>query len=169
MPSPSSLRRVAPLARALERHAGTFRREVERLPDHAFQRWPDEAAFTGHWLVCPFFLSSHPESLRPDEASGRACASASALARLRGIESASFSRILPRTHIYEHVDAPTPGVLRLHVGLRVPEGSWMRLNGEDLRWEVGRVLVMNGQDPHEVVNLGTDPRDILIVDVRVPD
>ena len=106
---------------------------------------------------------------RPVDAHARACpATMQALAGVPGLLNAFYSILAPDTVVPVH-RGPYAGVLRLHVGLVVPDGDvGMRVDGQPVRWQEGRSVVFDDSYPHEVWNRTPSPRVVLFVDFERP-
>ena len=79
-----------------------------------------------------------------------------------------FSVMHPGVHVWPHV-GPTNCRLRMHLGLRIPDGVSLRVADRMMGWEEGKVLIFDDSYEHEVWHNGTETRLILIVDVWHPD
>lgn len=93
-----------------------------------------------------------------------------ALQQVPGLKTAFFSILSPRKHIPEH-RGPYNGVLRYHMGLRVPaarDRCWIRVADEHHCWDEGRSLVFDDSYNHEVRNDTDEYRAILFVDFLRP-
>jgi aspartyl/asparaginyl beta-hydroxylase (cupin superfamily) len=87
-----------------------------------------------------------------------------------GMKTAFFSILSPHKHIPDH-RGPYKGVLRYHLGLRIPEPrEQCRIRvGEDVRhWEEGRSLVFDDTFNHEAWNDTDGVRVVLFVDFVRP-
>jgi aspartate beta-hydroxylase len=78
------------------------------------------------------------------------------------------SRLSPGTHIMAHCGS-TNAILRIHLPITVPDGVWLRVADQTLRWEEGRCLVFDDSFEHEVRHEGTADRVVLIFDMAHPD
>ncbi|MEO8670025.1 MAG: aspartyl/asparaginyl beta-hydroxylase domain-containing protein [Tahibacter sp.] len=95
---------------------------------------------------------------------------ANALARIPGLRTAFYSILEPGKRIPLH-RGPYNGVLRLHLGLIVPEPRercWIRVGGELRTWNEGEALVIDDMYPHEVHNDTNGVRVVLFVDFDRP-
>lgn len=79
-----------------------------------------------------------------------------------------FSVMHPGVHVWPHV-GPTNCRLRMHLGLKIPDGVTLRVADQMRGWEEGKILVFDDSYEHEVWHNGTETRLILIVDVWHPD
>jgi len=95
---------------------------------------------------------------------------------IRGLPEASICQQLgcagvsvlgPGAHILPH-SGPTNTRLRIHIPLRVPPVSFMRVGSETREWKAGSVVVFDDHWEHEVWINSTEPRVVLIVDVWHP-
>lgn len=87
-----------------------------------------------------------------------------------GMTTAFFSILSPHKHIGEH-RGPYKGVLRYHLGLKIPqEQTACRIRvGDDWRyWEEGKSLIFDDSFPHEVRNDTDETRVILFMDFVRP-
>lgn len=79
-----------------------------------------------------------------------------------------FSVMHPGTHVWAHC-GPTNCRLRVHLGLKVPPQTFIRVGDEIRSWEDGKLLIFDDSFEHEVWHNGTDTRLVLIVDVWHPE
>ncbi|MBV8594413.1 MAG: aspartyl/asparaginyl beta-hydroxylase domain-containing protein [Caulobacteraceae bacterium] len=91
------------------------------------------------------------------------------LQSIPGMKSAFFSILMPRKHIPAH-RGPYTGVLRYHLGLRVPDPASCRIRvGADIcHWREGESLIFDDTYEHEVWNDSDEIRVVLFVDVARP-
>ena len=86
------------------------------------------------------------------------------------IKTAFFSILGPRKHIPEHT-GPYGGVLRYHLGLKVPrrkELCRIRVASEVAHWDEGKGIVFDDTFSHEVWNDTDEERVVLFVDFARP-
>lgn len=87
-----------------------------------------------------------------------------------GLRTAMFSILDPGQRIPPH-RGPYNGVLRLHLGLLVPEPHervGIRIGLEQRHWQEGRVLIFDDAYEHEVWNETGQLRVVLFVDFEKP-
>jgi beta-hydroxylase len=92
------------------------------------------------------------------------------LRKIPGMKTAFFSILSPRKHIPPH-RGPYVGVLRLHLGLIVPEPREkvrIRIADQICHWEEGKCLVFDDTYNHEVWNDTDGYRVVLFVDFARP-
>ncbi|MBI3415637.1 MAG: aspartyl/asparaginyl beta-hydroxylase domain-containing protein [Verrucomicrobia bacterium] len=92
------------------------------------------------------------------------------LKKIPGMKTAFFSILSPHKHIPAHRGAFN-GVLRLHLGLLVPEPEEkcrIRIGNEFRHWSEGRSLVFDDTFNHEVWNDTDGCRVVLFVDFARP-
>ena len=90
--------------------------------------------------------------------------------RIPGCRTAMFSILEPGKSIPPH-RGPYNGVLRLHLGLRIPappERLGIRVGLERRHWQEGRALIFDDAYEHEVWNESDDVRVVLFVDFEKP-
>lgn len=90
--------------------------------------------------------------------------------RIPGLKTAMFSILEPGKHIPAH-RGPYNGVLRLHLGLIVPqppERIRMRVGSDIVHWQEGRALIFDDAYEHEVWNDTDELRVVLFVDFAKP-
>jgi len=79
-----------------------------------------------------------------------------------------FSVMHPGTHVWPHC-GPTNCRLRVHLGLKVPSNTFIRVADDTRSWEEGKVFIFDDSFEHEVWHNGTEFRLVLIVDVWHPE
>lgn len=79
-----------------------------------------------------------------------------------------FSVMHPGTHVWPHC-GPTNCRIRAHLGLKVPEKTFIRVATQTRSWSEGELLIFDDSFEHEVWHNGTQVRLVLIVDVWHPD
>jgi len=142
-------------------------RERERLP--AFHEIsPDVAMITGDDQWKTFLFLAY--GLRSERNLARCPATADALTCIPGLRTAFFSILEPGKRIPLH-RGPYNGVLRLHLGLVVPEPRercWIEVGGQRYIWEEGRAVVFDDLYPHQVHNDTDGLRAVLFIDFERP-
>ena len=92
------------------------------------------------------------------------------LRKIPGLKTAMFSVFEPGTRLPPH-RGPYNGVLRLHLGLLVPEpraSQGIRIGPELRRWREGSALIFDDAYEHEAWNESSQPRVVLLVDFVKP-
>lgn len=87
-----------------------------------------------------------------------------------GLKVAFFSILAPGKHIPEH-RGKHKGLVRYHLGLRVPEPQEkcrIRVNGQITHWEEGKSLIFDDTFYHEVWNETNGYRAVLFLDIARP-
>jgi ornithine lipid ester-linked acyl 2-hydroxylase len=90
--------------------------------------------------------------------------------QIPGLKTAMFSIFQPGKRLPPH-RGPYNGVLRLHLGLLVPEHDrnlGIRIGSEERSWNEGSVLVFDDAYEHEAWNETGKPRVVLFVDFEKP-
>jgi beta-hydroxylase len=78
-----------------------------------------------------------------------------------------FSALNPHARIPPHT-GPMNGILRGHLGLVVPKGSYIRVGPDERTWEEGKVLVFDDSFEHEVWNHSDAVRIVLFMNFWHP-
>ena len=93
-----------------------------------------------------------------------------ALQKIRGLKAAMFSIFEPGKRVPPHRGAYN-GVLRLHLGLKIPlprGATAIRVADRVLTWEEGKAIVFDDAYEHEAWNATTESRVVLFVDFVKP-
>jgi aspartyl/asparaginyl beta-hydroxylase (cupin superfamily) len=97
-------------------------------------------------------------------------ATAAAVEHIPGMKSALFSILSPGKHIPPH-RGPYKGLLRCHLGLRIPGppgAARLRVGATHSTWAEGRALVFDDTLEHEVWNDSAEDRVVLFIDFLRP-
>jgi beta-hydroxylase len=87
-----------------------------------------------------------------------------------GMKTAFFSILPPRKRIPVH-RGPYKGVIRYHLGLKVPQppmNCGIRVGDDIAHWQEGQSLIFDDSFPHEAWNDTDDVRVVLFLDVVRP-
>lgn len=109
---------------------------------------------------------------KPSEKNIAACPETwKALQNIPGLKTAMFSIFEPGKHLPAH-RGPYNGVLRLHLGLIVPEAERdqiaIRVDKQICHWDEGKVLIFDDAYEHEAWNHSNKTRVVLFVDFVKP-
>lgn len=138
-------------------HLPTF---TEIQPDQGKINY--DARWKTFWFMGFGARSEHNLALCP--------ATARALEKIPGLETAMFSILAPRLHIPRHAGV-TKGVLRSHLGLKVPrdaEKARMEIGSASFHWQEGKAVVFDDTYKHAVWNDTDEERVVLFFDFRRP-
>ena len=162
---PSQLPWVADMEAAYPEILAEYRKISEqRLPSYQdIEEVNTQINTDDQWKT--YFL--HYYGYRIAKAERECPATVSALRRIPGLQFAMFSILAPGKRIPAH-KGPYAGVLRYHLGVDVPEGCVLRIDGERRSWENGKSLVFDDSYEHEVWNHSERQRCVLFVDVERP-
>jgi beta-hydroxylase len=163
-----------PWLASLEARAPAIRAELleilqdrDRLP--AFHELsPDVATITTDRQWKTFVFMAY--GLRAERNLARCPETAAAIAGIPGLRTAFFSILEPGKRIPLH-RGPYNGVLRLHLGLIVPEpreNCWIEVNDQRYVWQEGKAVVFDDLYPHQVHNDTDGLRAVLFVDFDRP-
>jgi beta-hydroxylase len=159
---------------ALEPHWADIREELDTLLPR-LEELPDFRTLTpglreltpfNNWRMFVFYAYG-----RRSERNCRRCPkTAEILKRVPGMKTAFFSILAPGTHITRHFGI-YPGILRVHLGLRVParkQDCWIKVGPTVRSWEEGRCLIFDDTYLHEVHNDTDQMRVVLFLDIKRP-
>ncbi len=163
-----------PWAQPVEAHWPAIHQELEavllqrsRLP--SFHEIVDEVRSITHddqwktyWLI--------GAGLDCDENARHCPATMQALREIPGTINAFFSILAPGKHIPAHRGAYN-GILRYHLGVIIPEPSWMagiRIGDRICHWSEGKSLIFDDSFNHEAWNYTGGWRVVLFVDFVRP-
>jgi ornithine lipid ester-linked acyl 2-hydroxylase len=156
-----------PFAAHLEENWREIRVELDALAGEEFIAWPEHSLYGEHgWQTFGLYAFGQ----RQPEGCAR-CPRTEALVRqIPGLMMAGFSRLAPGAHIVPHrgYEGYSGYVLRLHLGLRVPEGCAMRVGTETRRWAEGKCLVFDDSFEHEAWNRSDQVRTVMLCDFLNP-
>ena len=158
-----------PFTRYLERHFEAILAEAKQLTVEDYAEWPQKEGYTGSWRTYVFY-SRDPSWHLAGECANNAKLipeTARIISRIKGVERAAFSMMMPGTHIIPHNDGRNGvlDLLRCHLGIFTNPQSGMRVAGTTIHWGPGKCMVFDGQAEHEAANFGTEPRVVCILDV----
>ncbi len=144
------------------------RDEALALADSELVPYPVRDFYRGTWQVLGFRSEPYPgqraEELAPMFARARQlCPRTAALCRdIPGSTLAGFSILEPGCEVLPH--SHDDGQLIVHVGLVVPEGCGIEVEGERRAWREGEALVFDEKSWHSAWNRGTARRIVLLAD-----
>ncbi|MFN3243606.1 MAG: aspartyl/asparaginyl beta-hydroxylase domain-containing protein [Planctomycetota bacterium] len=153
-----------PICERLRAAHATIRDELAGVPDDLWVGWPNQSDVYGDVRVLPLYLRHRPPTLPAIEDRVRSLCPGTWQHLADDAMTLVFSRMQPGCHVRPHRDLDGPHHLRVHLGITVDAGAWMRVNGEPCHWTDGQCLVFDPRCTHEVRHQGTTPRTILIVD-----
>ena len=161
------VRQVGERTEAIRAELDSLLAETARLPN--FQDISPEQAFLttdARWKIF-YFAGYGVESARNR---ARCPRTAEALDLIPGMTTAFFSILAPGKELPVH-RGPYNGVLRYHLGLRIPasdERCAIRVGGELRHWREGGALVFDDSYEHEAWNRTGEWRVVLFVDFLRP-
>lgn len=92
------------------------------------------------------------------------CPKTTSLLKQLPLDLAMFS-IMEKGKVLVPHKGPWRGLLRLHLGLEIPEGATITVDGEDYQWKEKELILFDDTYTHSVVN-PTDRRVILFMDIK---
>lgn len=163
-----------PWIRRLEDNWTVMREELDDILQHrealpSFHDITEDASTISqddNWKT--FFLYGY--GVKAEENCARCPRTTELIEQVPGMTTAFFSILSPGKHIPPH-RGPYKGVLRYHLGLKVPdpaEQCRIRVDDRIEHWEEGKSLVFDDTYNHEVWNETDGERAILFLDVKRP-
>jgi aspartyl/asparaginyl beta-hydroxylase (cupin superfamily) len=128
----------------------------------------DQATITDDDRWKTYFFFGY--GFRSDANCARCPRTTSLLERVPGMTTAFFSILAPHKHIGEH-RGPYRGVLRYHLGLKVPDptdAAGIKVGGEVRHWAEGSSLLFDDGYEHSAWNDTEGTRVVLFMDVLRP-
>ncbi|MEZ4456278.1 MAG: aspartyl/asparaginyl beta-hydroxylase domain-containing protein [Gemmatimonadales bacterium] len=163
-----------PWTATLERNYPLIRSELDRilLRHSALPNFqdisPDQKHLTSDDGWKTFFFYAY--GFRAEENCARCPDTARVLAEIPGMKTAFFSILSPGKKIPPH-RGPFKGVIRAHLGVRIPEPAGqcgIRVGSETRHWREGKVMVFDDTFDHEAWNLTDGIRVVLFIDIVRP-
>jgi len=152
-----------PICKILEENYETIRAEVLALQDNNLVPWPERYLCKSGWDVLGMFAFNNKISKNSE-----VCPKTyQILEAIPGMVTSIFSCLKPRTHIKPHVGyyQYSEKILRCHLGIIIPEGCFLKVNGEVRGWEEGKCMIFDDTFRHEAWNSNYDKtRVVLMVD-----
>jgi hypothetical protein len=156
------------LVNALESAAPQIAEEFRGLEESWFAQEAEPILRTGNWRV----LFLYQRGQRDDENCRRCPVTSQIVERHRTVRSGAgsiyFSQLDPGTYIAPH-RGPTNLRVRCHLGLEVPPGCGLRVQGIVGQWEQARCITFSDRFLHEAWNWSTRRRVVLVVDLWHPN
>lgn len=157
----------------LEAGTPSIRSEVDRLLVHRdllpnlqdISKDQESITTDDRWKA--YFLYAF--GLRSEANAVRCPLTSALLKRIPGLVTAFFSVLAPGKHIPQHRGVYR-GLVRIHLGLKVPKGEGCRMviDGHRVTWQEGRAFVFDDCYQHEVWNDTDEERVVLLLDVLRP-
>ena len=77
------------------------------------------------------------------------------------VRGVCFARQAPGTGVAPHSDGRN-FILTTHLGLKVPEGCWIKVGEEEQTWEVGKLTTLDTSFTHSTGNDSSEDRHVLV-------
>lgn len=84
------------------------------------------------------------------------------------VRGVCFARQTPGSGVAPHSDGRN-FILTSHLGLKVPEGCWIKVGEEERSWEEGKLTTLDTSFEHSTGNPTDSDRHVLIIDFWHPD
>jgi ornithine lipid ester-linked acyl 2-hydroxylase len=156
-----------PFTALLEQNWRAVRAELDALDGHGFIDWPEHSLYGDRgWKTFGLYAFGQ----RQPEECARCPQTERLVQQIPGLMMAGFSRLAPGAHIVPHCgyEGYAGHVLRLHLGLEIPDDCAMRVGAETKSWKEGECLVFDDSFEHEAWNRSDRTRTILLCDFLNP-
>lgn len=151
----------------LQSHWLKIRSEFDCLPDNCYEPWRERHIYNGDWHTLMLVDGYQLESGRIiSDLAPWFPTTLEVLNRIPSLLTAGFSRLGPSTAIFPHRGFD-PHVLRIHLGLRIPQNCWLEVRGQLRRWEEGELLAFDDTYLHQARNNSLHSRIVLLVDIML--
>jgi aspartyl/asparaginyl beta-hydroxylase (cupin superfamily) len=153
-----------PFCKMLEENYEVIRKEFEALAAEHLVAWPERYLCKKGWDVFGLYAFNN----RLEENCAKCPETARLLASIPGMTTAMFSCLQPRTHIRPHIGyfQYSNYILRAHLGIKVPEGCALIVNGVTQTWQNGKSFVFDDTFRHEAYNKSDELRVVLMIDFK---
>mmetsp|Transcript_4222 Transcript_4222/g.8555 ORF Transcript_4222/g.8555 Transcript_4222/m.8555 type:complete len:262 (+) Transcript_4222:2-787(+) len=84
------------------------------------------------------------------------------------VRGVCFARQTPGSGVAPHSDGRN-FILTSHLGLKVPEGCWIKVGRKEQTWQEGKLTTLDTSFEHSTGNPTTDDRHVLIIDFWHPE
>ncbi|KAL7471708.1 hypothetical protein ACHAXS_012009 [Conticribra weissflogii] len=84
------------------------------------------------------------------------------------VRGVCFARQTPGSGVAPHSDGRN-FILTSHLGLKVPEGCWIKVGEEEQTWLEGKLTTLDTSFEHSTGNPTSDDRHVLIIDFWHPE
>lgn len=120
-----------------------------------------ESKNSWHVFTFRFFSIKHPLNCKLCHKT------AEILNKIPGLISADFSYLPPHTYIKPHKGF-TKMVIRVHLGLIIPEDCGIKVGDITKTWQEGKLLIFDDSFEHEAWNNSDKDRFVLMLDIANP-
>jgi aspartyl/asparaginyl beta-hydroxylase (cupin superfamily) len=156
-----------PFSTVLSRNWRIVRAELDALESGEFINWPERSLYGDRgWETFGLYAFGQ----RQPEGCARCPQTERLVREIPGLMMAGFSRLAPGASIVPHrgYEGYSGYVLRLHLGLDIPEDCAIRVGTEVRVWKEGECLVFDDSVEHEAWNRSRRARTILLCDFLNP-
>jgi len=152
-----------PQLKILEDNWEVIREEALEAIQQFLVAWPEKNICEKGWNVFPFKAFDN----RLERMCAIAPRTSEILDTIPDVTTSLFSTLQPKIHIKPHVGyyQYSEKILRVHLGLVIPPGCVLKVNGEERGWEEGKVIVFDDTFRHEAWNPSDKTRIVLMFDI----
>lgn len=84
------------------------------------------------------------------------------------VRGVCFARQTPGSGVGAHTDGRN-FILTSHLGLKIPDGCWIKVGGEERSWSEGKLTTLDTSFEHSTGNPSLEDRHVLIIDFWHPE
>lgn len=153
-----------PFCKMLEENYAVIKKEFDALALEHLVAWPERYLCRKGWDVFGLYAFNN----RLEENCAKCPETARILSQVPGMTTAMFSCLQPRTHIRPHIGyyQYSNYILRAHLGINVPPGCALKVNGVEQTWDNGKAFVFDDTFRHEAYNKSEQVRVVLMIDFK---
>lgn len=143
------------------------RAELDALDKDEFMDWPEHSLYGARgWRTFGLYAFG----TRQSEGCARCPQTEMIVKQIPGLMMAGFSRLEPGTRIIPHCgyEGYSGYVLRLHLGLNIPDECGLRVGHEIHIWKEGECIIFDDSVEHEAWNRSNRTRTVLLCDFLNP-
>lgn len=148
----------------MEESYHTILNEYLKLEEKFLVSWPEKYLCKKGWDVYAFYAFDN----KFVENCNRCPETTKILESIPGMSTSLFSFLQPKTHIRPHVGYYnySNNVLRAHLGIVIPPGAELKVNGKEKKWKPGKVFIFDDTFRHEAYNKSNELRVVLMIDFK---
>lgn len=156
-----------PFTEILSKNWNAVRGELDALEKSEFMNWPEYSLYDGKsWETFGLYAFG----TRQPQGCARCPQTEALVKQIPGLMMAGFSRLTPGAHIVPHrgYEGYAGHVLRVHMGLDIPNDCGIRVGEVTRTWKEGECLVFDDSIEHEAWNNSGRSRTVLLCDFLNP-
>lgn len=149
-----------PFTGILKRNWKIIQNECLKVSENSFISWPERYlyGYQNTWKVFGIIKF------------GKVCSSvcpqtAKILKQIPHIYTGGISLLKAGAVIKPH-KGKTKGIIRCHLGLKIPQNCGLKVAGKTKQWKEGSMLIFDDTSEHSAFNKSNEDRVVLLVDIK---